>query len=141
PRDEVERQLEVETTERPYRLQTESMVGAPFFRVDQVGPQKVLYLNTAHRFYKDVYAGPDSSPRLRAGLEVVLFAIGACEIGAEGDRQTFYETERGAWSTRLNMALAQLEKIDPASEERAADAGREAEDVDSEGVDEYDVVE
>jgi hypothetical protein len=125
PRDEVERQLEVETTERPYRLQTESMVGAPFFRVDQVGPQKVLYLNTAHRFYKDVYAGPDSSPRLRAGLEVVLFAIGACEIGAEGDRQTFYETERGQWSAKLNTALAQLEKIDPATEERAVDGGPE----------------
>jgi len=112
------------------------MVGAPFFRVEQVGPQKVLYLNTAHRFYKDVYAGPDSSPRLRAGLEVVLFAIGACEIGAEGDRQTFYETERGAWSARLNIALAQLEKIDPAAEERAADGGPEAEDDGSEAVEE-----
>jgi hypothetical protein len=120
-REEVERQLEVETTERPYRLETESLVGAPFFRVEQVGPQKVLYLNTTHRFYKDVYAGPDSSPRMRAGLEVVLFAIGACEIGAEDDRQTFYETERGAWSARLNSALAQLQKIDAAPEERAPD--------------------
>jgi hypothetical protein len=119
PREEVERQLEVETTERPYRLETESLVGAPFFRVEQVGPQKVLYLNTTHRFYKDVYAGPDSSPRMRAGIEVVLFAIGACEIGAEDDRQTFYETERGAWSARLNSALDQLEKIDAPPEERA----------------------
>jgi hypothetical protein len=126
PRDEVERQLEVETTDRPYRLETESLVGAPFFRVEQVGPQKVLYLNTTHRFYKDVYAGPDSSPRMRAGLEVVLFAIGACEIGAEDDRQTFYETERGAWSARLNSALAQLEKIDAAPEERVPDEGEAA---------------
>jgi hypothetical protein len=134
PRDEVERQLEVETTERPYRLETESLVGAPFFRVEQVGPQKVLYLNTTHRFYKDVYAGPDSSPRMRAGLEVVLFAIGACEIGAEDDRQTFYETERGAWSARLNSALAQLEKIDAAPEERAPDGDESgAEEVEAPG--------
>jgi Histidine kinase-, DNA gyrase B-, and HSP90-like ATPase len=126
PREEVERQLEVETTERPYRLQTESLMGAPFFRVEQVGPQKVLYLNTAHRFHKDVYAGPDSSPRMRAGLEVVLFAIGACEIGAEDERQTFYETERGAWSARLNTALAQLEKIDAAPEDRSADESEPA---------------
>jgi hypothetical protein len=123
PRAEIEQQLEVETVERPYRLATESLVGAPFFRVEQVGPQKVLWLNTAHRFYKDVYAGPDSSPRMRAGLEVVLFAIGACEIGAEDDRLTFYETERGAWSARLNSALAQLEKIDAPSEERVSDEG------------------
>jgi hypothetical protein len=141
PREEVERQLEVETTGRPYRLETESMVGAPFFRVEQVGPQKVLYLNTAHRFYKDVYAGPESSPRLRAGLEVVLFAIGACEIGAEGDRQTFYETERGAWSARLNVALAQLEKIDPSAEERAADGGPEADEDASDAVEETDAAE
>ena len=141
PREEVERQLEVETTERPYRLQTESMVGAPFFRVEQVSAQKVLYLNTAHRFYKDVYAGPDSSPRLRAALEVVLFAIGACEIGAEGDRQTFYETERGLWSARLNTALAQLEKIDPATEERAADGGPEAEEAVADVVEETNVAE
>jgi hypothetical protein len=141
PREEVERQLEVETTERPYRLEAESMVGAPFFRVEQVGPQKVLYLNTAHRFYKDVYAGPDSSPRLRAGLEVVLFAIGACEIGAEGDRQTFYETERGEWSARLNIALAQLEKIDPAAEDRAADGGPDTEEAASNAVQETDVAE
>ncbi len=141
PREEVERQLEVETTERPYRLETESMVGAPFFRVEQVGPQKVLYLNTTHRFYKDVYAGPDSSPRLRAGLEVVLFAIGACEIGAEGDRQTFYETERGAWSARLNTALAQLEKIDPAPEERAADGRPDADELATRNIEETAAVE
>jgi hypothetical protein len=133
-REEVERQLEVETTERAYRLETESLVGAPFFRVEQVGPQKVLYLNTTHRFYRDVYAGPDSSPRMRAGLEVVLFAIGACEIGAEDERQTFYETERGAWSARLNSALAQLEKIDAAPEERAPDEGESgAEEIEAPG--------
>ena len=126
PREHVERQLEAETEQRPYRVQTESLKGAPFFRVEQVGPQKVLYLNSAHRFYKDLYAGPDSSPRMRSGLEVVLFAIGACEIGAEDERQTFYETERGAWSARLNTALAQLAKIDTPPEERPIDEEEEA---------------
>jgi hypothetical protein len=121
PRDQVKEQLERETEERPYRVQTESLVGAPFFRMDQIGGQKVLYLNTAHRFYKDVYAGPDSSPRMRAGLEVVLFAIGSGELNAEGDLLTFYETERGRWSSRLNIALTQLANIDSPSEDRDDD--------------------
>src|SRR5258708_19790269 len=99
------------------------MVGAPFFRVTQVGPKKAFYLNTAHRFYKDVYAGPDSSPRLRAGLEVVLFAIGVCEIGAEGDRQIFYETERARGSANLDTALAHLDHTDPPPETLPPDAG------------------
>ncbi len=86
----------------------------------------MLYLNAAHRFYKDVYAGPESTPRMRSALEVVLFSIGTAEIDAEGDRLMFYETERALWSTRLNVALAQLENIDAPQEERPADDEQEA---------------
>lgn len=116
--EQVQRQVEAEVKENPYKVVEESLKGAPFFRVEQVGPQKVLYLNTAHRFYRDVYAGEDSTPRLRAALEIVLFAIGVGEIDAEGDRLLFYETERGAWSIRLDLALAQLEQIDSGVEVR-----------------------
>jgi hypothetical protein len=121
PREQVEEQLEREVKERSYRVLTESMPGAPFFRMNQIGGQKVLSLNTAHRFYKDVYAGPDSGPRMRAGLEVVLFAIGSGELNAEGEMLTFYETERGRWSTRLNTALSQLADIDAPAEDRTDD--------------------
>ncbi len=121
PPEQVKEQLEQETKERPYRVQTESLPGAPFFRMEQIGGQKVLYLNTAHRFYKDVYAGPDSNARMRAGLDVVLFAIGSGELNAEGDLLTFYETERGRWSSRLNTALTQLENIDSPAEDRSDD--------------------
>jgi hypothetical protein len=63
---------------------------------------------------------------MRSALEVVLFAIGSAEIDAEDDRLVFYETERGVWSTRLNLALAQLENIDSAQEERADVAEQQA---------------
>jgi hypothetical protein len=116
--EQVKRQVEAEVKENRYKVMEESLKGAPFFRVEQVGPQKVLYLNTAHRFYRDVYAGDDSTPRLRAALEIVLFAIGVGEIDAEEDRLLFYETERGAWSTQLELALAQFEKIDGGVEVR-----------------------
>jgi Histidine kinase-, DNA gyrase B-, and HSP90-like ATPase len=116
--EQVKCQVEAEVKENRYKVVEESLKGAPFFRVEQVGPQKVLYLNTAHRFYRDVYAGDDSTPRLRAALEIVLFAIGVGEIDAEEDRLLFYETERGAWSTQLDLALAQFEKIDSGVEVR-----------------------
>jgi hypothetical protein len=115
---EVRRQVEDEVQKIRYKVVSESLKGAPFFRVEQVGPQKVLYLNTAHRFYRDVYAGEDSNPRLRAALEIVFFAIGVNEIDAVEDRLAFYETERGVWSTRLENALAQFEKIDSGAETR-----------------------
>ena len=90
-----------------------------FFRVEQVGDQKVLYLNTEHRFYLDVYTGPESTPRLRACLEIVLFVIGECEIDAEpgSSRQLFYKVERGEWSKGLDIALDRLEQIDSVDED------------------------
>jgi Histidine kinase-, DNA gyrase B-, and HSP90-like ATPase len=128
PREQVTEQLKKETQERPYKLQTESMPGAPFFRMGQIGDQKVLYLNTAHRFYRDVYAGPDSNARMRAGLEVVLFAIGSGEMNAEGELLTFYETERSRWSLRLNTALTQMANIDSPAEDRSGDEAEPTEE-------------
>jgi hypothetical protein len=117
-RETVKAKVEQEVRETPYKIAEESLKGAPFFRVEQVGPQKVLHLNKAHRFYRDIYGGPESTPRLRAAIQVVLFSFGVGEIDADGDRLLFLETERGAWSARLENALAQFETIDAADEVR-----------------------
>lgn len=124
PPEEIEPQLEAEAEKRPYKVEDESMPGAPFFRVEPRGGQKVLYLNTAHTFYQKVYAGPESTPRLRAALEVLLFVIGAAELDADGEKKTFYEIERGVWSQDLHAALTTLERIDSARDtfERREDA-------------------
>lgn len=123
-RETVKEQVEREVQETPYKVAEEALKGAPFFRVEQVGPQRVLYLNTAHRFYRDVYAGPESTARLRSALEIVLFSIGVGEVDAEVDRLLFYETERGAWSTQLEIALAQFEKVEAVEEVRESGEDR-----------------
>ncbi|MFN8483025.1 MAG: ATP-binding protein [Anaerolineae bacterium] len=111
PEPEVERQLRVQMEGHPYKVEEESLPGGPFFRVVQVGSQKVLYLNTAHRFYTDLYSGTGFTPYSRAALEVLLFVLGECEIEATDDRQLFYQTERAEWSQRLNVALERLGQI------------------------------
>jgi hypothetical protein len=110
PLPDVEEQLRLEILGIPYKVSTETMPGAPFFKVEQIGGQKVLYLNVAHRFYTGVYAGPDSTANLRAALEVLLFVIGDCELDAESERRLFYETERGEWSKQLSVALEKLDQ-------------------------------
>ena len=68
----------------------------------------VRYLNVAHPFYRDLYAGPNSTPRLRAALEILLWALGEAEVDAEpeSDKRTFYERERASvWSPYLADAL------------------------------------
>jgi len=108
PFEEEKKQWVAETQGHPYKVEREHLPGAPFYRVLQIGGLKVLYLNTAHPFYSKVYWNADSTPYLRAAMEVLLFVIGDCELDAVEDRRVFYETERGEWSTRLNAALAKL---------------------------------
>jgi hypothetical protein len=110
--DKIDADLRAEVQGSPYRLRTETMPGAPFFRMVQMGGQKVLYLNKAHRFYTDVYAGNNSNPSVRAALEVLLFVLGDCELDSSDERKLFYQTERAEWSTRLNVALDVLSEIE-----------------------------
>jgi hypothetical protein len=112
PFEEIAARLRSEVKGHPYKVVEESHPGAPFYRVDQVGGQKLLFLNTAHRFYTDVYAGPESTTRLRAALEILLFVMGECELDATDDRKRFYETERVEWSIRLTPALDLLNQAD-----------------------------
>ena len=118
--EKIQEQILSDAAENPFRVRQETMPGAPFYRVQQIGGQRLLWLNTAHRFFNDIYAGPDTTNRSRAALEILLFAIGATELGANDERQMFYEMERGAWSERLSAALRALEEIDSARDARLA---------------------
>ena len=84
------------------------MPGAPFFRVDMMGGTKVLFLNTATRFYQEVHSGPTSTPATRSALEVLLFAIGDRMLDTVDDLRDTYQYELGQWSTKLEFALSQL---------------------------------
>jgi len=116
PVEEVEHELATEVQGHPYRVREENLPGAPFFRVTQIGGQRALYLNTAHRFFTDVYAGPESTPRLRAALELLLFVLGESELDATADRSLFYQNERAWWSGRLMTLLDKLDQIDAKSD-------------------------
>lgn len=113
PEAEVRREFEKEAKLHPYRVEFEKMPGAPFFRVEQIGGMKVLKINRAHRFYSDIYAAPGNNRQMKAALEVLLFAIGECELDAQGnmDRRMFYSVERAAWSEGLTAALEMLSQF------------------------------
>lgn len=123
PLNLVEEQVETEIEERPYKVERENHPGAPFYRVVQRGGQMVLLINEGHRFYTDVYASLRSTPELRAGLEVLLFVMGECELESVDDRRRFYEVERSEWSRRLNTALDRLGEIDASDIEELDDEG------------------
>jgi hypothetical protein len=111
PKSDIRKAKHAEAQARPFKVERESQPEAPFYRVEARGPQRVLYLNTAHRFFTDIYAsveGPKGT-RLRSALELLLFAIGSCELDAEGSGRFWYASERVEWSKRLKLTLAHLE--------------------------------
>ena len=113
----------VEQTKRdPYKLILEKREGAPFFRMEQFGAQKRLFINTAHLFYSDLYSGPGATPRVKTALELLLFAIGSCELDATEEMELFYQMERAEWSKRLRVHLTLLDKREPVEDAESSDA-------------------
>jgi len=107
---------------QPYKVMLENKEGASFFRMEQFGAQKRLFINTAHSFYSDLYSGPDATPRVKTVLELLLFAIGSCEIDATADMELFYQMERSEWSKRLNVSLALFDRRDPVEDAEVAES-------------------
>jgi hypothetical protein len=121
PRPEAERVIESVEKERPFRVEIDRVPEGPFYRVDLRGGQLMVLINSAHRFYTDIYAavpGPEGA-RIRQALEVLLFVIGKCEMDATDDRQLFYAAERQEWSKRLHIGLAKLGAVIDLSPEEA----------------------
>jgi hypothetical protein len=125
PEQQVMQALFEEYAARPYLIEFESLEGAPFYRVEQFGPQVRVWMNRRHRFYTDIYDTADA--RLRSALELILLTLGTCEVESEGDRELFYSVERTEWSRRLETALALLDRHASVDDEGSATA--EAEEV------------
>ncbi len=109
----VERELIAQQEGNPHAIEVEDLPDAPFFRCVQRGGQRILQINVAHPFYTELYDGPGSTPRLRAGLEVLLWTLGEAEVDAEpdSDRRQFYTRERSSvWTPYLADALTELRK-------------------------------
>lgn len=113
--EKVRQELEAGESDAEHVVETEDLPGAPFYRCYQRGGgQRVLAINLAHPFYDQLYAGPGSTPRLRAALQVVLWALGEAEVDADpgSDRRLFYERDRASlWSPYIADALKELSKI------------------------------
>lgn len=112
PKSEAKTLLEAKAKAYPFKVQVDNMPGAPFYRMEQVGGQKFLFINKAHKFYADLYACPQATPHVRYALEALLFVMGECEIRANEERQMFYEQERQAWSVNLNTTLKAMGEWD-----------------------------
>jgi Histidine kinase-, DNA gyrase B-, and HSP90-like ATPase len=107
----IEEAVREEVRAHPYKVQREANPEGSFYRVEQRGGQVVVFINTAHHFFTDLYGSPTATPELRAGLEVLLFVLGTSELDASSDYELFYRQERRTWSERLEIALTKLGEV------------------------------
>lgn len=105
--DDIKKQTEA----RPYKIDFKAIPEGPFFRPERLGAQKRLIINTAHRFYTDVYNAPDATASTQSALEVLLFVLADGELDADGKFEAFYKNARQDWSMRLNAALSKLDSV------------------------------
>ncbi len=113
----IDAALQQEVREKPWVVDFEDLpAGSPFFRFEPVGGQKRLFINRGHRFFRDVYAGPESNYANQVAWEVMLFILGDCEHSGSDELLNFYQSERIEWSRRMTNALAEVELIDPPAE-------------------------
>jgi Histidine kinase-, DNA gyrase B-, and HSP90-like ATPase len=99
--------LEKTLIAHPYKIEADhGRPNTPFFEPDQVGPQTVIYLNTNHKFYTEVYGRlKESEVGIRSGIEALLVALARAELSKGGEDRVFYMQERAAWSSDLSQAL------------------------------------
>lgn len=109
--ESVIEKLESEAEKKKYKIEFTELPGAPFYDIDQWGPQTKVKINASHRFFSDIYSLQDT--RAKTGLELLLFIIGKCELESVGDRNLFYGNERYEWSRQLELRLKMLDKKDP----------------------------
>lgn len=106
--EQAQREIEAELGGKLYKVAKRSIPGGAFFEVEQVGGTKVLWLNTASRFFQEVHSGPSSSPAVRAALEILLFSIGDRMLDGREELRAFYAHEIPEWSRKLEYALTHL---------------------------------
>lgn len=116
--EEVHAELMERTKKDRYKVLFESLPGAPFYRSEYYGAQLQLFINMAHRFYRDLYNAPNVNPRTQSALESLLFALSYSENQAEEELSEFYRRERNEWSKRLETYLSELNRIDPLETDR-----------------------
>jgi hypothetical protein len=117
--EEVVEQFHADAERLKYRVDFTDLPGAPFYDVEIWGAQVRLKMNSAHRFYSDIYSQQDK--RGKTALELFLLVLGKCECEATDEKLDFYRNERYEWSRKLDIRLGLLDKRDPILDKQSFD--------------------
>jgi len=102
--DETEAQAAERVTTKLFTIELESAKEGPFYRIELLGPNSIVYLNTDHPFYTELYAVLDDNEAQNA-IQLLLFALARGERQAGPDGREWYLIQRATWSQALRAYL------------------------------------
>ena len=94
-------EAQIRVLKKRYTVELESAKEGPFYRTSYLGENTVIYINTDHPFYNDIYAALDESPNEQVALDLLLFALSRGERQSGPEGQLWYKSQRVSWSQAL----------------------------------------
>ena len=92
---------------KPFTIELEPAKEGPFYRTAWLGESTILYVNTDHPFFGEIYSALDENPGAQIGVELLLFALARGERQAGPDGKMWYHSQRAVWSAALWAYLNQ----------------------------------
>ena len=100
----------IEDVDLDYQFREEERPESPFYRVELDGDtgNAVIYLNTAHLFYQDLYANVNLAQR--DALKLLIYSLADTELNSSTHGRLWYKSHRPLWSEKLSQTLADHKK-------------------------------
>lgn len=104
--------IEAEVIKRPVKIEYENIGYPRLAEVRWMDTQSILVINMEHPWVQHMMLGRETTPQLRAQLEVVLWCLYEADTREPGKR-AFLDAEAYQWSTQLWTATNVLFEPDP----------------------------
>lgn len=102
--DESKMEAHARVLKKTYTVELESTKEGPFYRTAVLGDNTIVYINTDHPFYADIYSPLDEMPQ-QVSLELLLFALARGERQAGEEGKKWYQAQRAVWSAALRAYM------------------------------------
>lgn len=88
-----------------FTMELEAGKEGPFYRTSYLGMNTIIYINTDHPFYSDLYTCLDDEPDAQVTVELLLFALARGERSSGPEGKLWYQSQRSVWSAALRAYL------------------------------------
>ena len=114
--DEIRKAIEEEAKRRPFKIDYFDDPYGPFYKVDHVGLQIVVFINRRHSFYTALYGELvklEGGYKARQALDVLLITLGKAEAEIEDETAALHykHLREEVWSPFLRYALQNLDPL------------------------------